>query len=167
MFTGIVEEVGQILEATPTRLVIQARATLEGARVGDSIAVNGACLTVVNIQDDTLAVDLTPETLALLMQYDWPGNVRELENAVEHAVIVAKDSVILPSDLPSNLTMSGMMKENSIFSAELSLRAKLNLLEKQIIQDALTRANGVKKQAAAMLQIDPRNFSYLLRKHNF
>lgn len=111
--------------------------------------------------------DLTPETLASMMQYDWPGNVRELDNAVEHAVIVARDSVILPSDLPSNLTMSGMVKENSNFSAELSLRAKLNLLEKQIIQDALTRANGVKKQAAAMLQIDPRNFSYLLRKHNF
>lgn len=110
--------------------------------------------------------DLTPETLASMMQYDWPGNVRELENAVEHAVIVAKDSVILPADLPANLTMSGMVNENSNSSVKLSLRAKLNLLEKQIIQDALTHANGVKKQAAAMLQIDPRNFSYLLKKHN-
>jgi len=110
--------------------------------------------------------DLTPETLGFMLQYDWPGNVRELRNAVEHAVIVARGSVILPCDLPSNLTMSGMVKETSNFSAELSLRDKLRLLEKQIIQEALTRANGVKKQAAAMLQIDPRNFPYLLRKHN-
>ncbi|NIV95781.1 PAS domain S-box protein [candidate division KSB1 bacterium] len=111
--------------------------------------------------------DLLPETLALMMQYDWPGNVRELENAVEHAVIVAKGAVILPSDLPSNLSMSGMLEETPDFSAEISLRAKLNLLERQIIQDALTRAKGVKKQAAALLQIDPRNFPHLLRKHNF
>jgi nitrogen fixation/metabolism regulation signal transduction histidine kinase len=50
--------------------------------------------------------------------------------------------------------------------AEGGLRNKLNLLEKQIIKDALKRANGVKKQAAALLQIDPRNFPHLLRKHD-
>ena len=110
--------------------------------------------------------DLAPETLALMMQYDWPGNVRELKNAVEHAVIVGKGSVILPSNLPTNLTMSGTVIENTNFSTELSLRDQLHLLEKQIIQDTLIRTKGVKKHAAAMLQIDPRNFSYLLRKHN-
>jgi PAS domain S-box-containing protein len=110
--------------------------------------------------------DLAPETLALMMRYDWPGNVRELRNAIEHAVIVCKGSVILPSNLPSNLTMSDTVIENTNLSTELSLRHQLHLLEKQIIQDALTRANGVKKHAAAILQIDPRNFSYLLRKHN-
>jgi len=110
--------------------------------------------------------DLAPETLALMMHYDWPGNVRELRNAVEHAVIVAQGPVILPSNLPSTLTMPGVVKEKAGFSAELSLREKLNLHEKQIIQDSLTRANGYKKQAAAMLRIDPRNFPYLLRKHN-
>jgi len=110
--------------------------------------------------------DLAPETLALMMHHDWPGNVRELRNALEHAVIVAKGPVILPSNLPSNLITSDGMKEIDNFSTELSLREKLNLLEKQIIQDSLTRANGFKKRAAAMLQIDPRNFPYLLRKHN-
>lgn len=106
------------------------------------------------------------ETLALMMQYDWPGNVRELKNAVEHAVIVAQGSVILPSDLPSNLVMNDTMTENTDASAEPSLRDKLNLLEKQIILDALKRTNGVKRKAADMLQIDPRNFPYLLRKHD-
>lgn len=106
------------------------------------------------------------ETLTLMMHYEWPGNVRELENAVEHAVIVGKGPVIYPSDLPSKLTLHGKLQENQDFPKELSLRDQLNLFEKQIIQNALRRANGVKKKAAAMLHIDPRNFPYLLRKHN-
>ncbi len=63
MFTGIVEEVGQVVEAAPGRMVIKARVTLEGTRIGDSIAVNGVCLTVVQLQGDTFAVELAPETL--------------------------------------------------------------------------------------------------------
>jgi PAS domain S-box-containing protein len=110
--------------------------------------------------------ELAPETLSLMMQYDWPGNVREMKNAIEHAVIVAKGPVIIPSNLPSNLTMSALVNENSDFSTELSLRDRLNLFEKQIIQDALRRAKGVKKKAAALLHVDPRNLPYLLRKHN-
>ena len=49
---------------------------------------------------------LAPETLAVLIEHDWPGNVRELENAIEHAVIVQKGQVILPSSLPMNLSKS-------------------------------------------------------------
>jgi transcriptional regulator with GAF, ATPase, and Fis domain len=106
-----------------------------------------------------------PETLALLIEHDWPGNVRELENAVEHAVIVQKGQVILPSSLPMNLTKSCDGGETPQHSTELGLRKQLNLLEKQILLDTLLRAQGIKKQAAAMLGIDPRNMPYLLRKH--
>ena len=63
MFTGIVEEMGRVREATPSRLAIHAATTLEGLRIGDSITVNGACLTVVSLEGDVLAVDVTPETL--------------------------------------------------------------------------------------------------------
>jgi two-component system response regulator AtoC len=109
---------------------------------------------------------LAPETLALLIEHDWPGNVRELENAVEHAVIVEKGQVILPSSLPMNLTKSHDMGEAPEHSTELGLRKQLNLLERQILLDALLRAHGIKKQAAAMLGVDPRNMPYLLRKHH-
>ncbi len=47
------------------------------------------------------------------------------------------------------------------------LRERLNLLEKQIFLDSLLRANGIKRQGATMLGIDPRNMPYLLRKHHF
>jgi riboflavin synthase len=67
MFTGIVEEIGQIAarETLPglTRLVIRAERVLAGTKVGDSIAVDGACLTVVGIDGGTFAVEATPETL--------------------------------------------------------------------------------------------------------
>ncbi len=110
--------------------------------------------------------NLVSQTLDAINRYDWPGNIRELKNAIEHAVIVAKGPLILPAHLPSNITMANLMSDEKAFSSELGLRERLTLLEKQIIQDAITRANGVKKEAAAILHIDPRNFSYLLRKHN-
>ena len=108
---------------------------------------------------------LAPETLALLIEHDWPGDVRELENAVEHAVIVEKGQVVFPSSLPMNLTKSCDGEATPEHSTEMGLREQLNLLEKQILLDTLLRAQGIKKQAAAMLGIDPRNMPYLLRKH--
>ena len=67
MFTGIVEEIGRVarIEARPglTRLTIAARTVLEGTRIGDSIAINGACLTVVRRDSASFGVEATPETL--------------------------------------------------------------------------------------------------------
>ncbi|MDO8751390.1 MAG: riboflavin synthase [Dehalococcoidia bacterium] len=83
MFTGIVEELGEVVEATPTRMVIRAKVTLVGTRVGDSIAVNGACLTVVHLRDNTFAVDIAPETLRRTNLGDaTPGASVNLERAM-------------------------------------------------------------------------------------
>ena len=83
MFTGIVEEVGKVMEASPTRLVIQAKVTLEGAKIGDSIAVNGACLTVVQMNGNAIAIDVTPETLRRTNLSDLkPGAPVDLERAM-------------------------------------------------------------------------------------
>jgi len=109
---------------------------------------------------------LAPETLGLLAKHDWPGNVRELENAIEHAVIVESGPIIRPVSLPMNLAESDDARNRGPLSAEPKLRDKLNDLEKQILVDALIRANGIKKRAAAMLGVDARNLPYLLRKHH-
>ena len=67
MFTGIVEETGTVRQISVTpdgaRLTIEAVIALGGTRVGDSIAMNGACLTVVTRDDRTFAVEATLETL--------------------------------------------------------------------------------------------------------
>ena len=63
MFTGIVEEVGAVASLEGYCLQIRASLIMEGMKLGDSIAVNGACLTVVEHRDDGFSVELSPETL--------------------------------------------------------------------------------------------------------
>ena len=63
MFTGIVVEKGRVLEASRESLAIESWLALEGAAAGDSIAVNGACLTVTSMTEGRFTVDVTPETL--------------------------------------------------------------------------------------------------------
>lgn len=67
MFTGLIEEEGRVAEIRPgdegARLVVSAAIVLEGLEVGDSVAVNGACLTAVAITGDGFAVDCVAETL--------------------------------------------------------------------------------------------------------
>lgn len=67
MFTGIIEELGTVdrLEprATGSRLTVRAPLVAEGLRAGDSVSVNGVCLTVVDPQPATFAADVAPETL--------------------------------------------------------------------------------------------------------
>ncbi|MBI4496997.1 MAG: riboflavin synthase [Chloroflexi bacterium] len=62
MFTGIIEEVGRVRERTAGGLVITAQRTLEGMKLGDSMAVNGVCLTITRLEPDAFAVDVVPET---------------------------------------------------------------------------------------------------------
>lgn len=63
MFTGIVEEMGFVETLTSTSLSIKASQVLEGTKLGDSIAVNGVCLTVTGLKERSFAVDVMPETL--------------------------------------------------------------------------------------------------------
>lgn len=67
MFTGIVEEIGQVRHIISGRasgeISVQARRVLEGTRPGDSIAVNGVCLTAARLLPDGFLADVMPETL--------------------------------------------------------------------------------------------------------
>jgi len=67
VFTGIVETVGRVAEGAPqgslTRFAIEASAVTEGLRIGDSVAVNGVCLTAVAVEPERLAFEAVKETL--------------------------------------------------------------------------------------------------------
>ncbi len=63
MFTGIIEEVGRVTSAQAGNLVIAASNVLQGTELGESIAVNGVCLTVTNFDASSFLVDIMPETL--------------------------------------------------------------------------------------------------------
>ncbi|MCX7624043.1 MAG: riboflavin synthase [Thermomicrobium sp.] len=68
MFTGIIEEIGEVRAVQPiggggARLRIGCRVVLEGTKIGDSIAVDGVCLTVTDLARDSFLVELQPVTL--------------------------------------------------------------------------------------------------------
>lgn len=68
MFTGIIEEVGVInrlsLSGNSGSIDVKASKVLEGTKIGDSIAVNGVCLTVTNLKSNGFIADVMPETIA-------------------------------------------------------------------------------------------------------
>src|SRR2546428_10905848 len=68
MFTGIIEELGRVREiekrGEDARIVIEARTVTEGSHDGDSIAVNGVCLTALDVKSDSFAADVSKETLS-------------------------------------------------------------------------------------------------------
>ncbi|HWT02395.1 MAG TPA: riboflavin synthase [Pyrinomonadaceae bacterium] len=87
MFTGIIEELGRVRSVERrgegVRLVVEARAVMEGTREGDSIAVNGVCLTAVDVRADSFAADGSRETLQRsTLSRLRAGSVVNLERAV-------------------------------------------------------------------------------------
>ncbi len=87
MFTGIVEELGTVErvedQGDAVRLTIRAGLVLEDAHPGDSIAVNGCCLTVVEHDDQTWTADVMQETLdKTSLRGVAPGDTVNLERAV-------------------------------------------------------------------------------------
>ena len=90
MFTGIIEELGSVRSIEErgenARIVIGARIVTEGTSHGDSIAVNGVCLTALDIHDDSFAADVSRETLQRSTLGSLkPGTPVNLERAVTPA----------------------------------------------------------------------------------
>lgn len=88
MFTGIVEEVGKVNKVMhhggSAVLQVDARQVLEDTRIGDSIAVNGVCLTVTDMTGETFTVDLAPETLRRTnLGVLRPGAILNLERSLQ------------------------------------------------------------------------------------
>jgi len=64
VFTGIVEELGKVAELSGSRLRILAHTVLNGSKIGSSIAVNGCCLTVVSLDQQSWSTDVSDETFS-------------------------------------------------------------------------------------------------------
>lgn len=88
MFTGIVEEMGRIrhisLNGRSGQISVRAKKVLEGTKIGDSIAVNGVCLTVTALQPDGFTADIMAETYRRSnLGQGKPGEYVNLERAME------------------------------------------------------------------------------------
>ena len=90
MFTGIIEELGKVRgvekRGENARIVIEAHVVTEGTNNGDSIAVNGVCLTALDVQADSFAADVSRETLVRsTIGILEPGSGVNLERSVTPA----------------------------------------------------------------------------------
>jgi len=87
----------------------------------------------------------SPEVMEMILAHSWPGNVRELENAIDHAIIIAKQDKILPKDLPQFLFQRPLPAQEFI---------TLQDYEKNLILKTLQENNWNKHKAAKILNIN-------------
>ena len=102
-----------------------------------------------------------------LMQHEWQGNVRELENVIERVITLADEDEIKMEMLPHEV-LAPVKTQNVVpdFGEEgINLDAIMGEVEKSYIVQALERANGVKVEAAKMLNISFRSFRHRLSKY--
>lgn len=109
-------------------------------------------------------VQLSADTKAALLAYAWPGNVRELKNAIERALILTKTAVIersvLPGELQAAPTQLGT-RHRFLLPEE---GVDLEELERDLMQQAMTRAQGNRTQAAKYLGISRHALAYRLKQ---
>jgi len=101
-----------------------------------------------------------PETMARLEAYPWPGNVRELENAIERAVAVSSQPILLPDDLPLHLGPS-VPEAGEHPSLDL---LSLDDLTRRHIARVLGVTGGNKKRTAEILGVDRRTLYRMLQR---
>ncbi len=108
---------------------------------------------------------VSKEAVDLLIKYNFAGNVRELENIIERAVVLCRTEIITVNDLPN--VVSGFKAEKEIpVNDELTLVEQVEELEKKLIFDALSKANGNQSQAGRMLGLTERNLRYKMQKYD-
>jgi transcriptional regulator with GAF, ATPase, and Fis domain len=112
------------------------------------------------------APDLPPAALVRLAAYSWLGNVRELRNLIERAMILDPARGLHDLDPAPASAGAPPPEGTSLAERELNLREALGKLERELLLEAHRRAGGVRKEAARLLGIDPRNLSYYMRKHD-
>lgn len=113
---------------------------------------------------------ISQEALHLLLAYNWPGNIRELENAIEHAVAFCTSDIIVPKNLPKNLTEGDAPA--GIFPVELSaidsldLQETLSEAEKKLLLWAYQKTNGNQVRMSEILRIPRTTLQNKLAKYN-
>ena len=106
---------------------------------------------------------ITKEALDCLQHYHWPGNVRELENCMERAVLMAREELVQPIDLPP-IIASGDDGHNLDIAA-MSLTEALQMTEKQLIVKALEHNNWNRNLTASRLHINRTTLFKKMRKY--
>jgi transcriptional regulator with PAS, ATPase and Fis domain len=125
-------------------------------RRGDVMLLAQKMIEELNRRGGRQVVRIAPAARAILEGYAWPGNVRELRNVLEYAYVVGEGPVLLPSDLPPELTEPdpeslGDPSASVVANVPPPVRQPGDSPEVVRIRRALERAGGCREQAARML----------------
>ena len=97
--------------------------------------------------------DISPEAFQKLLDYSWPGNVRELQNAIEYAVVLARQGVVGVKELPTEIQLPPALQQAEIAVLPRAGVQTLDDVERTAIIQALAECHGNKKKAAELLGI--------------
>ena len=106
---------------------------------------------------------LSNSALKGIIDYSWPGNVRELKNVLEQASILNEDGIIKPHHMPV-LAEKSFQEMAGTDDGTMHLDEKLNLMEKEMIMEALRKAGGIQVKAAGILGINQRSLWHRIKK---
>ena len=161
MFTGIVEEIGTIEKiiyaSRSCMLTIRCRKVLEGTQVGDSIAVNGACLTVTELTATSFLCDVTPETMKrTAFSLFKAGTQVNLERALRLCDRLGGHIMLGHVDSTGKI-LSIYREENALnISVEAEARFEKYMLEKgSVAIDGVSLTIAKKKGAAFTVSLIP------------
>ncbi len=101
------------------------------------------------------------QAMDLIFQYHWPGNVRQLENAVERSVVLCKEDIIMPADLPQELR-----PQDSAFIGASGSRTNLETLEREHVKSVLEQCGWNKFRAAQLMGISRSTLYSKMKKHD-
>ncbi|HEY5644864.1 MAG TPA: sigma-54 dependent transcriptional regulator [Pseudomonadales bacterium] len=104
---------------------------------------------------------LSEETAAILAGHGWPGNVRELRNAMQRALLLATEGVVLPLHLPAEILAPRALSGNGDGNGALTLRER----ERDHIAHVLTLTDGNRSKAAELLGIHRNTLHTKIRQH--
>jgi two-component system response regulator PilR (NtrC family) len=119
-------------------------------------------------ENNRLELELTPEALDLMMDYDWPGNVRELENVMERAVVLSSGVRIGPELIPDHVRSAPVFHiPRFVVPPEgISFKDVITNVEKRLIESTLEAAGGVQKRAAELLKIKPTTLNEMIKRYD-
>jgi len=113
-------------------------------------------------------LEISPEALDLLMDFDWPGNVRELENVIERASVLSSGPRIEVDLVPDHVrrTRSFELPQFILPAEGISFKDVITDFEKRLIESTLEAAGGVQKRAAELLRIKPTTLNEMIKRYD-
>ena len=155
MFTGLVEELGIISKITQNEIWIEASVVMKDLGIKDSISVNGACLTVVDLKENTFRVDVVPETLSRTdLGYLAIGDKVNLERSAQLGGRLGGH--IVQGHVDGTAAITSIVEDGTSWSIEFQIP---NTLSRYIVEKGFICVDGA---SLTVVNCDEKSFSIAL-----